>query len=122
MTTLGRIEVGGSARCGAAGLLVTCSSDAKGGDVAVAVLVESTKCSRETYERIRRRLGSRKPAGGIFHIAGPSPNGGWRVVEVWESEEDADRFFRQQFIPALREAGVRRLPRRELWTVHAAMR
>jgi hypothetical protein len=90
--------------------------------VAVAVLVESTKCSREAYERIRRRLGSRKPAGGIFHIAGPSPNGGWRVVEVWESEEDADRFFRQQFIPALREAGVQRLPRRELWTVHAAMR
>ena len=90
--------------------------------MAVAVLVESTKCSRETYERIRRRLGSQKPAGGIFHIAGPSPNGGWRVVEVWESEEDADRFFRRHFIPALREAGVRRLPRRELWNVHTAMR
>jgi len=90
--------------------------------VAVAVLVESKKGSRETYERIRRRLGSRKPAGGIFHIAGPGPNGGWRVIEVWESEEDAERFFRERYVPALREAGVRRLPRRELWNVHTAMR
>ena len=90
--------------------------------MAVAVLVESKKGSRETYERIRRRLGSRKPAGGIFHIAGPGPNGGWRVIEVWESEEDAERFFRERYVPALREAGVRRLPRRELWNVHTAMR
>ena len=72
--------------------------------MAVAVLVESTKCSRETYERIRRRLGSRKPAGGIFHIAGPSPNGGWRVVEVWESEEDADRLWAHE--TNLKKSGI----------------
>ena len=89
--------------------------------MAVALLVESADCSQETYERVRRRLGSNRPAGGIFHIAGPGPSGGWRVVEVWESEEDADRFFRERYIPALRDAGVRRLPRRELWPVHAAM-
>lgn len=89
--------------------------------MAVALLVENAEGSRETYERVRRRLGSRKPAGGIFHIAGPGPNGGWRVIEVWESEEDADRFFRERYIPALRDAGGHRLPRRELWPVHAAM-
>ena len=89
--------------------------------MAVALLVESAEGSQETYERVRRRLGSRKPTGGIFHIAGPSPKGGWRVVEVWESREDAERFFREHYIPALRDAGVRRLPRRELWPVHAAM-
>ena len=89
--------------------------------MAVALLVENAEGSQETYERVRRRLGSHKPAGGIFHIAGPSPNGGWRVVEVWESREDADRFFREHYIPALRDAGVRRLPSRELWSVHAAM-
>ena len=50
--------------------------------MAVALLVESADCSQETYERVRRRLGSTKPAGGIFHIAGPGPSGGWRVVEV----------------------------------------
>jgi hypothetical protein len=89
--------------------------------VAVALLVESAEGSQETYERVRRRLGSRKPTGGIFHIAGPGPKGGWRVVEVWESLEDAERFFREQYVLALRDAGVPRLPRRELWPVHAAM-
>jgi len=89
--------------------------------VAVALLVESAEGSQETYEQVRRRLGTLKPAGGIFHIAGPGPRGGWRVVEVWESREAADLFFREHYIPALRDAGVRRLPRRELWPVHAAM-
>ncbi|HEY7148773.1 MAG TPA: hypothetical protein VH420_04940 [Gaiellaceae bacterium] len=90
--------------------------------MAVALMLESRKGSAEEYERIRRRLGSDKPAGGIFHIAGPGPNGGWRVIEVWETEEQAERFFREHYIDALRSAGVRALPRRELWPVHAAMR
>jgi hypothetical protein len=92
-------------------------------DMAVALMVESEEGSREAYERVRVRLGSSKPDGGIFHIAGPSPSGGWRVIEVWESEEQAERFFREQYVPALRAAGVSGpLPRRELWPVHAAMR
>ena len=91
--------------------------------MAVALLVESAEGSQETYERVRRRLGSRKPAGGIFHIAGPSPKGGWRVVEVWESEEEASRFFLEHFVPALRAAGFEGPPpARELWPVHNALR
>ena len=91
--------------------------------MAVAMLVDSPQCSPEAYQRARQRLGSRKPAGGIFHIAGPSPKGGWRVVEVWESEEQATRFFRERFVPALRAAGLQGPPPRcELWPVHAAMR
>ena len=90
--------------------------------MAVAMLVESPECSPEAYESVRRRLGSRKPAGGIFHIAGPSPNGGWRVVEVWESEEQATRFFSEHFVPALLAAGLGLPPRCEVWSVHAAMR
>jgi hypothetical protein len=94
----------------------------KGDDVAVAMLVESPEGSREAYQEVRRRLGSRKPAGGVFHIAGPGPNGGWRVVEVWESEAQATRFFSEQFVPALLAAGVGLPPRFEVWPVHAAMR
>ena len=91
--------------------------------MAVALLVESAEGSQEAYEKVRGRLGPSKPEGGIFHIAGPGPNGGWRVIEVWESQEQADRFFRERYVPAMRAAGVRGpLPRRELWPVHAAMR
>ena len=30
----------------------------------------------------------RAAKGFVSHAGGPNPNGGWRVVEVWESEED----------------------------------
>ena len=55
--------------------------------MAIAMLVDNPEGSQETYDRVRERLGSKRPAGEIFQIAGPSPNGGWRVIEVWESEE-----------------------------------
>ena len=50
-------------------------------------------------------LGLEKPAGGIFHVAGPSPNGGWRVIEVFESDEDAQRFV-ERLKPAFEAVGV----------------
>ena len=91
--------------------------------MAVVMMVDNPEGSQEVYEKIRAHLGLEKPAGGIFHVAGPSPNGGWRVIEVWESLEKADRFFSQRFIPALRELGLDGPPPpRELWPVHNAMR
>jgi hypothetical protein len=35
----------------------------------------------------------RASEGFISHAGGPSPTGGWRVVEVWESEEDGQKWF-----------------------------
>jgi hypothetical protein len=91
--------------------------------MAVAMMVDNPQGSQELYEKIRARIGLKKPAGGIFHIAGPSPNGGWRVIEVWDTEEEAQRFLQERFIPALRELGVDGPPPpREFWPVHNAMR
>jgi hypothetical protein len=91
--------------------------------MAIAMLVDNPEGTQEAYERVRARLGHRRPPGGIFHIAGPGPSGGWRVVEVWESEEEASRFFLEHFVPALRAAGFEGPPpARELWPVHNAMR
>jgi hypothetical protein len=91
--------------------------------MAVALMVDNPAGSQEVYEQIRAQLGLEKPAGGIFHIAGPSPNGGWRVIEVWESEEEANRFFQERFFPALEALGIPGPPpRRELWPVHNAMK
>jgi hypothetical protein len=53
--------------------------------VAVAMMVDNPEGSREVYEKIRAHLGLERPAGGIFLVAGPSPYGGWLVVEVLES-------------------------------------
>jgi hypothetical protein len=90
--------------------------------MAIAMMVDNPQGSQEVYERIRAELGLEKPAGGIFHVAGPSPNGGWRVIEVWESEEEAERFFRERFVPALQALGLEGPPPpREFWPVHNAM-
>ncbi len=91
--------------------------------MAVAMMVDNPAGSQEVYERIRAHLGLEKPAGGIFHLAGPSPNGGWRVIEVWESEEAANRFLQERFFPALQTLGIPGPPpKREFWPVHNAMK
>jgi hypothetical protein len=61
--------------------------------------------SQEIYDRIRKQLELDAPAGGILHVAEPSPDGGWRVIEVFESEEDAGRFLKERFGPALEAVG-----------------
>jgi hypothetical protein len=91
--------------------------------MAIAMMVDNPEGSQEVYEQVRARLGLEKPAGGIFHAAGPSPNGGWRVIEIWDSEEEMNRFFQERFMPALRELGFDGPPpTRQVWPVHNAMK
>jgi hypothetical protein len=76
--------------------------------MAVAVIVDNPEGSEEVYKKVRAQVGLDAPAGGIFHAAGPSPSGGWRVLEVWESEEEARRFREERLMPAFDAAGVPR--------------
>jgi hypothetical protein len=46
--------------------------------VTVAMMVDNPEGSREIYDSVRERLGLEKPAGGILHVAGPSPK--WRLA------------------------------------------
>ena len=87
----------------------------------VAMMVDNPEGSREIYDSVRERLGLEKPAGGIVHLAGPSPNGGWRVIEVWESEQDAKRFVQERLLPAFQAAGAPAPPAPQLWPVHSYM-
>ena len=91
--------------------------------MAVVMLVDNPKGSQEVYEKVRAHLGIDRAVGGIFHVAGPSPTGGFRVIELWESEEDARAFLRERFAPALEAIGVSGPPPRiEFWPVHNTMR
>lgn len=38
-------------------------------------------------------LDAASPSGLIAHMAGPTPSGGWRVLDLWESEEVADAYY-----------------------------
>ena len=49
--------------------------------MSVAMLVDNPAGSRELYESILDKLDHDVPLGGILHVAGPGPEGGWRVIE-----------------------------------------
>jgi hypothetical protein len=89
--------------------------------MAVAMMVDNREGSQEIYDAVREKVGLDQPAGGIFHVAGPSPNGGWRVIEVWESEEDAKRFVKERLLPAFEAVGAQPPPPPQFWPVHNYM-
>lgn len=86
--------------------------------MSVVMMTESPEGSEEVYERVRELIGPERPAGGILHLAGPGPDGGWRVIEVWESEQEAQRFFEERCLPAFEEIGVPAPPPPQVWRVH----
>jgi hypothetical protein len=53
------------------------------------------------YKRIIDGLGDEPPAGLIVHIAVERPEGGLRYIDVWESEEDCDRFGEERLHPVV---------------------
>lgn len=49
----------------------------------------------EQYDQIRERLAashSMPPEGVKIHIAGSTEDGGWRIIEVWETREAAEKW------------------------------
>jgi hypothetical protein len=60
----------------------------------------------------------RASKGFIAHAGGPSPSGGWRVVEIWESEEDGENWFDANVRPNL-PPGVN--PDRRYSQIHTAL-
>ncbi len=60
--------------------------------MAIAVIMDMPDVTREQYETARRNLGDGMQTGNLVHMAGPT-EGGWRVIEVWESPEAVAAFF-----------------------------
>jgi hypothetical protein len=84
-------------------------------------MFDNPQGTQEQYDRASQALGideSNMPDGGVLHVAGPSPTGGWRVVEIWESEDQARKFDEETLLPLLEQVGVER-PEPETWDVHA---
>ena len=59
------------------------------------------------------------PAGGWTRMAGPTA-GGWRIVSLWDSEEDFKRFRDERLVPALAETG-RAMPPPEIWPIETVL-
>jgi hypothetical protein len=92
--------------------------------VPVVAVFESPSLTQERYEESVKKLTGGKgrlesptdwPAEGLLaHIAGQGQSG-FRVVDVWESEE-AFRRFGESLMPILQEIGVEGRP--EIYPAH----
>jgi hypothetical protein len=73
--------------------------------MAVVIVNEMEGGSQEMYDQVNPKVmeGGRLPEGCQLHIAGPIENG-WRVITVWDSEDQFQQFRDETLIPALREA------------------
>jgi hypothetical protein len=92
--------------------------------VAILVVGEASGVTAEQDAALAKRLypeGS-LPAGFRIRMAGPMA-GGWRIVTLWDSEADWERFRDDTLVPALAgigqtmEAGVKIWPIETVFTV-----
>jgi hypothetical protein len=72
-------------------------------DAAIHVLPEGI--GREQYDAVNEKLNAQDdpPPGLIFHAAGEGDDGRWRIIEVWESRAQYDRFNEERLTPAIAE-------------------
>jgi hypothetical protein len=75
--------------------------------MAVVVVTETDGADQEFYETVSGQVmpGGELPEGMQVHIAGPI-EGGWRVITVWDSEDQFNQFREEKLIPALQAAGA----------------
>ena len=87
--------------------------------MAVLMIGEVPNLTEETYAGMVGKLMPlmRGSKGFISHAGGPNPGGGWRVVEVWESEEDGRAWFEENVKPNLPPDVV---PNRQYFPLHTA--
>jgi hypothetical protein len=72
----------------------------------VVIVNEMQGAGQDFYDQVNPKVmpGGQLPSGCQVHIAGPVDNG-WRVITVWDSEEQFQQFRNEKLIPAIREAG-----------------
>ena len=76
----------------------------------VGMLLDTPDGSQDMYEAVTTNVfGSLRPAalpdGLIVHVAGSRDEGGWRVIDIWESADAFWRFFDAKLLPAGRDLG-----------------
>lgn len=77
--------------------------------MAIVLIQEYAGATQQQYDAILSdlNLGGKSPAGQILHTAGPM-DGGWRVVDVWESQEAFNTFYQEGLSAAAQKHGMPR--------------
>jgi hypothetical protein len=87
--------------------------------MAVGIRIKIPGVTAEQFDKMEESVNARgnHPAGLIFHASGPI-DGGWGVIDFWESRADFDRFAEERIGPAMAAGGVAVQPDIHEFPVH----
>jgi hypothetical protein len=79
--------------------------------MAIGLWISFAGGTEENYQAMNAEMGVEEspPEGLIFHSAGPM-EGGWSIVDFWESRELFDRFQQDRLGPAIGAVGEKAPP------------
>jgi hypothetical protein len=91
----------------------------KGETMAVGIRTKLAGVTAEQFEQVRSAVNpeGNPPEGLIFHASGPI-DGGWGVIDFWESSEHHQRFVAERVMPAMAAAGATGAPDVREFEVH----
>ena len=81
--------------------------------------VQDVSASWQQYELITAATTEPVPGGLILHVAGPTEEG-FRIINVWESEEAWQRFHTERLAPAIAALGGPARPEPSFRDLHPA--
>ena len=89
--------------------------------MAVAVQLDFEGATLAQYDEVCKKMGLTPkgpgPAGAISHFA-TLTDSGFRVVDVWETREQFEKFAQEKIGPLSAEAGITSPPAMQFFEVH----
>jgi hypothetical protein len=76
--------------------------------MSIGAWYEDDRFAAADYEAVMAELGEEPPEGCLVHISSPTESG-WRVIEVWDTEDNQRRFQEARLNPAFDAAGKPRV-------------
>ena len=75
--------------------------------MAVGIRIKITGIGQEEYDKVNAHVdpASNPPKGLLFHASGPI-DGGWGIIDFWESRQDFDAFFSTRVQEGMAASGV----------------
>jgi hypothetical protein len=75
-------------------------------EMAIGLRLKLAGGTQEQYDTLHNQMGidDNPPEGLIFHAAGPI-DGGWGIIDFWESRDHFDRFSESRLGPAIASLG-----------------
>ena len=81
--------------------------------MAVGIRLKFPGGTQEQYQALHDAVNASSPLGRgdglLVHSAGPI-DGGWGVIDFWESSEAFDRFAQDRLMPVIQQLGDRGFP------------